>query len=320
MTRLPTALIVVACTQLAWAQPSGVHVTMPASGVVIDALPPLAARWEVEGTLVVGARDAKPVDRLLGSNDQGTRLITVEVRRESCGAPPPPGSTSPWPTLGYAGIRTPLPERRGIKSCKQPDLMLELRFPAGVDTEPDALLAEADRWEPLVVALHAAYGTTRIALDEATRDRAKVVYEAAPEAPDALAALSTPLTLMSGLAIERRDEGPWLVRSLGGHDVLMLIAPTGAGLALQILPFGLRYDCKLALDAALKSHPPAAGNPVQAPPGWLTARAIGTDRAAFCVEGKRGGIIAIGGARLPREQWLPVATPMLTRLGLEAVK
>ena len=59
---------------------------------------------------------------------------------------------------------------------------------------------------------------------------------------------------------------------------------------------------------------------MQAPPGWLTARAIGTDRAAFCVEGKRGGIIAIGGARLPREQWLPVATPMLTRLGLEAVK
>ncbi len=319
MTRFALVLIAIACTH-AWAQPSGVHVTMPASGVVIDQLPPLAAQWAVEGTLVIGVRDAKPVDRLLGSNEQGARLITIEVRRESCGAPPPPGSTSPWPTLGYAGIRTALPERRGITSCKQPDLMIELRFPAGVDTEPDALLAEADRWEPLVIALHNAYGTTRVALAEANALRPKLVFEAAAEAPDALAALSAPLALRSGLTIERRDEGPWLVRDLGGHDVLMLLAPTGAGLALQILPFGLRYDCKLALDAALKSHPPAAGNPVAAPPGWQTARAIGADRAAFCVEGKRGGIIAIGGARLPREQWLPIATPILTRLATEAAR
>jgi len=298
----------------------GVSLTlvMPASGVMIDLPADVAARWEVEGTLVVGLREAKPIDRLLGIGPANERLVTIEIKRESCGPAPVPGSTSPWPTLGYAGIRTPLPERRAVRSCKAPDLAIELRFPAGVETEPEALLEEANRWERVVAALHAAYGTTRIELAKAIALRSRLVLEAGDGAPDVLAQLSQPFTLLSGLRFERPlDQSLWVLRDLGGHDVLTLLAPSAAGLSLQLLPFGRRYECEEAMAAALKSQlpaPPGARVP-PLPPGWKMARAVGSEGVAFCTDGGAGGMIAIGSARLPREVWLPIAAPVLGRIG-----
>ncbi len=305
---------------LASEAPAGVvQVVMPASGLAIELPVGAAARWETEGTLVVGARDAKPIDRLLGMDEAGQRLVTIEIRREACGPAPTPGSTSPWPTLGYAGIRRPLPERRAVASCKAPDLALELRFPAGVDTDPDALLSEADRWEPVVAALHSGYGKTRVDLMGAIAQRAKLVFEAGADGPpELLAQLAAPFLLRSGLAFERlADQMPWLLRDLGGHDVLTLLAPSAAGLSLQLLPFGRRYDCEVAMAAALRSQLPAPPDtPVPPlPPGWKMARAVGTDGVAFCAHGGTGGLIAIGGARMPRAAWLPIARPILGRLG-----
>ncbi len=312
---LPLALAIMSSTD----PPPGARVVMPASGVVIEGLPTEATRWEPEGTLLVGARDARPIDRLLAWSDTAERLVTIEIRRTPCPAPPPPGTVSPWPTLGYAGIRAALPERRAVRSCKAPDLLLELRFPAGVATDPDLLLAAADTWEPAVTAIHRAYGATRVDLLAAAAQRDKLAFEPTDDAPpDTLARLTAPLTLRSGLAFDRAaDRLPWVVRDLGGHDVLTLLAPTAAALALQLLPFSRRYTCDDALAAALKSHPPPPADtpPPRLPPGWHSARALGPSGAAFCIATPTGGLVAIGGARVPRETWLPLASAILGRLG-----
>jgi len=320
LVALALGLTGVASVAFADDTPTGAtRVVMPASGIVVELAADGATHWETAGTLVVGLRDARPIDRLLGLGSANERLVTIEIQRESCGPAPMPGTTSPWPTLGYAGIRTPLPERRAVKSCKAPDLSLELRFPAGVDTDPDALLNQANRWEPVVAALHKAYGNTQVDVQGAVAQRAKLAIEAASDGPAEIATqLAAPFTLRNGLVFERlADKMPWVLRDLGGHDVLTLLAPTAAGLSLQLLPFGKRYDCGEAMDAALKSQlptPPGAPAP-PLPPGWQMARAVGKDGVAFCADGSAGGIIAIGGARLPRDAWLSLAAPILGRIG-----
>jgi hypothetical protein len=312
------------------------RVVMPASGTVIEGLPGgESLRWEVEGTLVLGARDARPVDRLLGTDGAGRRRVTIEIRREKCPPAPAPGSTSPWPTLGYAGIRHAVAERRAVTSCKSPDLMLELRFPAGFgqaardgdaelrgfgggESDEVALLREADAWEPVVAALHKAYGMTRIDLLAAVAARDKVAIEAAEGAQaDVVARVTEPMTLRSGAVIARAGDGlTWLLRDLGGHDVVTLLAPTGAGLSLQLLPFGLRYECDEAVAVALRSQPsaPPGTPPPASPKGWSAGHATGNAGVVLCAEGSSGGIVAVGGARVPREVWLPLATPLLERL------
>ena len=125
---MTTLLIALAWAGVWQADPAPrARVVLPASGVVVDGLPGDLG-WRVEGTLVIGKTDARPRDRLLASDAAGARQVTIEVTRQAC--PPLTPAASPWPTIGYAGIRQALPERRAVASCKVPDLMIELRLPA----------------------------------------------------------------------------------------------------------------------------------------------------------------------------------------------
>lgn len=298
------ALVAAALALLHAAPPPGARVVLPASGTVVDGLPS-SARWVAEGTVIIGERDVLAVDRLLASDERGERLLTIEVRRAPC-PPTPVGTTSPWPTLGYAALREPLPDRRAVRSCKAPNLDLELRFPYGVEVDNESLLAEADRWEAAVAALHAAFGATRVDLPGALTSKHLLAYEPAPA--------SAPLVLTSDLTLERPADGlTWLVRRLGGHAVLVLAAPTGAGLAIQLLPFK-RATCEQALDAAVRHLASPVGTVPRAPPGWQVARAVGAEGVALCAVGPSGGLVAIGTARVVRDAWLPVAGPLLALL------
>lgn len=307
------ALFTLGLACLAQAPPTA-RVVMPASGVVVDGLPlDDADRWEAEGTVEIGSRNSAAIDRLLGWR-QGRRRITIEVRRQRCPPRPAPGTTSPWPRLGYSAIRHAAPDRRAVTSCKAPDLMLELRFVASPEDED--LLTRADRWEPTVAALHQAYTTTRVDLGAAIAGRDRLSIEVAADGPPG--GLTGPLKLRDGRAMARvPDRAPWLVRDLGGYDHLQLAAPTGAGVSLQLLPVRPRYSCDQALEAALRSQPPAAPGAQMpgVPTSWEIARPIGANNMAWCARGERGGMVVIGVARVSREEWLPVATPLVERLG-----
>lgn len=312
---MPLPLVTAAIALCTVASPPGGRAVLPASGAVVEGLSQ-GARWEVEGTIVVGERDLVALDRLLAFDDLDRRVLTLELRRAPCPAVTP-GQTSPWPTLGYAAVRVPRPERRSVTSCKAPDLHLELRFPAGVEADPEGLLSEADRWEPVVIALHAAFGVTRVDLAGAIASRHRLVFEAAAGGP---ASHDTPLTLMSGAVVERPADGlVWLVRRLGGHDVVVLGAPTAAALAIQLLPFK-RATCEQALAAAVKHLAAPAGVTPLPPPGWAAARAVGIEGVALCAAHRTGGMVVIGSARVPRETWLPIATPLLTSLASSLVR
>lgn len=311
---MTTLLIALAFAGLGQAEVSPpARVVLPASGTVVDSLPsalpgdvPTPLTWRAEGTLTLGS-PIRTRERLLASEASGARVVTIEVQRQAC--PPLTPAASPWPTIGYAGIRQALPERRAVTSCKQPDLMIELRFPAAVDSDEDALYAAADRFEPAVVALHQAFGAVRVDLGGALAARTALTFEP----PDAFTA---PLMLMMGLTLQRTDGLPWTLRSLGGHDTLTLVAPTAAGLAVQLIPFGQRFRCSDALPVAVRALAPTTGvvDP-PAPAGFAAAKATGNDGAAVCAESRRGGVVAIVSARVPRDAWWPVVQPLFAELG-----
>lgn len=308
-------VVAAAVLLLAGPPPPGARLVLPASGTVVEGLPALA-RWGAEGTVVVGERELVAIDRLLATDQDERRRVTIEVRREPCPALALDRVT-PWPTLGYAAMRAPLPERRAVSSCKAPNLLLELRFPSDVEPDGESLLAEADRWEPAVAAVHAAFGVTRVDLAGAIAGRDRLAFEGRDGANPGREA---PLTLRSGTVIARPVDGlAWFVSGLGGHDVIRLAAPTGAGLAVQLLPF-TRATCEQALDAALKHLAPPAGAAPAPPAGWQVARAVGADGVALCTARRAGGMVALGTARVGREVWLPIATPLLASLAASVVR
>jgi hypothetical protein len=309
--------------------PDGVRVVMPASGVRIDGLP-RAARWEVEGTVLVSQDGQAATDWLhawaLGG-EREERLASFEIARESC-PPMSPMEAAPWPTLGYEGTRAALPGELAVRSCKAPDLMVTVRFPAGTGRGAEELLEAADRWEPVIAAIHRAYSERRVELAEALGNRERLTLKATDAGgAEVVAALGLPMTIglysaarvKPTITVERgADRVPWVVRKMGAHEYLSLIAPTGAGVLLQLVPFDVRSNCEAALEQVLKGQPPAANGAVldRIPPGWTAARPVGAESAAFCIWSARaGGLIAMGGGRVAREAWLPVAMPMLGRIG-----
>lgn len=308
-------VVAAAVLLLAGPPPPGARVVLPASGNVVEGLPPVA-RWRAEGTVLVGERELVAIDRLLATDAHDRRLVTIEIRRVPCPTVAPDRVT-PWPTLGYAAVRAPLPERRAVSSCKAPNLLLELRFPSDIEPDDESLLAEADRWEGAVAAAHAAFGVTRVDLAGAIAGRDRLAFEGRDGADVDLAA---PLTLKDGAVIERPGDGlPWLARGLGGHDVIRLAAPTAAALAVQVVPFR-RASCEQALDAAVKHLAAPVGGSPAPPVGWQAARAIGADGVALCVAHRQGGIVALGTARVDRELWLPIAAPLLASLAASVAR
>lgn len=309
--------------------PDGVRVVMPASGVRVEGLP-RTARWEVEGAVAVSRDGQVATDWLhawvLGG-EREERLVSFEIAREGC-PPMSRGEAAPWPTLGYEGMRAAMPEGLAVRSCKAPDLMVTLRFPAGTARGVDELLEEADRWEAVVGAIHRAYSERRVDLAGALANRERLAVRAVDAGgAEVVAGLGMPLTIglysaarvKPTVTVERgADRLPWTVRKMGAHEYLSLIAPTGAGLMLQLVPFDGRSDCEAALEQVSRGQPAAPSGAFlsRTPPGWTTGRAIGAENAAFCVWSARGGgLVAIGGGRVEREAWLPIAMPILGRIG-----
>lgn len=302
---------------------------MPASGTVVRVPGDLAARWELEGTVTLSPAGWRPSDRLIALGPDGRRVATIAVQKKACIPPANLADVSPWPTLGFAGIRSVEADRRTITSCKAPDLAIELRFAPTLPADPIDLLEEADRWEPLVAALHAAYGSveTRVPTPEAL---AAVTVEATPELSADLASLSSPVTLLGGQTLSANASPPpnaatnagagdpvrWHHRKAGEYDYFRLIAPTGAGLSLQLIPFSAKYTCEKAMEYATRPHPPAPSGtpPIEPPAGWDRAQPIGPASGAFCLRTDKGGLIVIAASLLERRAWLPLAAPQLSRL------
>jgi len=299
---------------------------MPASGVTVSGLPG-GFRWELEGTVIVSERGQVAADRLSAWSDSDRREVTIEITKEKCPELTPQG-TSPWPRLGYQALRVAAPERLAVRSCKAPDLLIELRFPAGTSKDEELLLEVADGWEPVVAVLHEAYSNRRVDLARALGHRDRLSFEKDADAPDeVLASLALPMKFRVGtssktrgvLAVDRAaDRLPWTLRTIGSHDYLELIAPTFAGVSFQLIPFDPKASCEQALDYAVAGLPKAADNAFvnRLPPGWAASRPVGAENAAFCIHSiKNGGLVAIGGGRVPRDSWLPIAMPILGRIG-----
>jgi hypothetical protein len=296
---------------------------LPASGLLVNGLPG-EYRWEVEGVVTLRGERELGLDRLMAWEGE-ERRVTLEVRRSPCPARSP--ATSPaWPKLGYQSLRAVVADELAVTTCKAPDQEITLRFPAGTSKVEDLLLEEADRWEPVVAALHEALSNGRVDLPRALAAREKVQFVRGDEAPeDAVQRLSMPLSVRVGtssktrstLSIDRGgDRVPWLVRELGPHDYLVLVAPLMPKLMLQLIPFDPKYPCEVALGHALKGQVVSSdGFMPRTPPGWEVSRPYGDSSAAFCVKSDKLGLIAMGGGRVPRETWLPVAMPVLSRLG-----
>ncbi|HRE91514.1 MAG TPA: hypothetical protein PK095_20515, partial [Myxococcota bacterium] len=221
---------------------------LPASGYVVEGLPG-EYRWEAEGVVTLLAERELGLDRLMAwVGDE--RRVTIEVRRAPCPARSP--ATSPaWPTLGYQSLRAVLADELAVTTCKVPDQEITLRFPAGTSKVEDLLLEEADRWEPVVVALHGALSSGRLDLPRALAARDSVQFVRGDEAPeDAVQRLSMPMSVRVGtssrtrstLSVDRgADRMPWLVRELGPHDYLVLVAPLIPKVMLQLIPFDPRF-------------------------------------------------------------------------------
>jgi len=301
-------------------------VVMPASGVTVSGLPG-EFRWEVEGTVVVSERGQLAIDRLSAWSDAERRELTVEITKTKC-PELTPQETSPWPKLGYQALRVPVPERLAVRSCKAPDLLIELRFPAGTSKDEVLLLEVADEFEPVVAALHEAYSNRRVDLARALGNRDRLAFEQDEDAPDELlASLSLPMSIRVGTSSKTRgnlvvdraaDRLPWTLRTIGSHDFLELVAPTAAGVSFQLIPFDPKASCEQALDYAVAGQPKAPANAFvnRLPPGWEASRPVGAENAAFCIHStKNGGLVAIGGGRVPRDSWLPIAMPILGRIG-----
>ncbi|MBL8787735.1 MAG: hypothetical protein JNJ59_22720 [Deltaproteobacteria bacterium] len=300
---------------------------MPASGTVVKVPGDLAARWELEGTVTLTPAGWRPTDRLIALGPDGRRAATIAVQKKACIPPASLADVSPWPTLGFAGIRNVDAERRTITSCKAPDLAIELRFAPTLPADPIDLVEEADRWEPLVAALHSAYGSveTQVPTPDAL---ARLTLDATPELAADLASLSNSITLLGGQTLTGPpspgaapgpppgDAARWHHRKAGEYDYFRLVAPTGAGLSLQLIPFAAKYTCEKAMEYATKPHPPAPSDapPLVPPPGWDRAQPIGPKSGAFCLRTDKGGLIVIAASLLEPRAWLPLAGPQLTRL------
>lgn len=302
------------------------QVVLPATGYAVSGLPG-ELRWEVDGVVTLTDGGEQTVDRLMAWSDD-KRLVTIEVRRRPCPARSP--ATSPaWPRYAYQSLREAVPGELAVHTCKQPDQDLTLRFPAGTPKDSDLLIEEADRFEPAVIALHDALSSGALDLSRALALRDRLTFARGEGAPaDVVQALALPMSLRVGattrtrgmLALDRgNDRTPWVMRTLGPHDTLVLVAPTAARLMLQLIPFDARTtSCEVALDYAVKGQPVARPDAwlARTPPGWDLSRPVGAENAAFCIRSEgRGGLVVIGGARVPRESWLPVAMPILSRLG-----
>lgn len=296
---------------------------LPASGLVVNGLPG-EYRWEVEGVVTLHAEREVALDRLMAWAGE-ERRVTLEVRRAPCPARSP--ATSPaWPTLGYQSLRAVLADELAVTTCKFPDQEVTLRFPAGTSKVEDLLIEEADRWEPVVAALHSALSSGQVDLARAlaARDRLQFVHGDGA-ADDTVLRLSMPMAVRVGTSSKTRgqlsvdrgaDRLPWLVRVLGAHDYLVLVAPLMPKVMLQLIPFDPKFSCEVALGHALNGQVAASdGFMPRTPPGWEVSRPYGDSSAAFCVKSEKLGLIAMGGGRVPRESWLPVAMPMLSRLG-----
>lgn len=308
---------------------------LPGSGLFLDALPG-EYRWEAEATVTLTDTKEYAVDRLMAwVGDE--RRITIEVKKTKC-PERSPATTPAWPTLGFQSMREALPEQLAVTTCKAPDQELTLRFPAGTSKVVELLLEEADRWEPVVAMIHKSISSGTIDLPRALAGRDHILFRRADDAAeDLVEQLSLPLSIRVGTSSKTRgvlsvdrgsDRQPWVVRALGPHDVLVLVAPISARVMLQLIPFDPKFDCEVALGHALKGQPaatnarPGTADPASAaafmprtPPGWEVSRAVGDTSAAFCVRSDKLGLVALGGGRVPREVWLPVAMPPLSRIG-----
>src|SRR5690606_37839130 len=113
----------------------------------------------------------------------------------------------------------------------------------------------------------AAYSDKRIDIAGAVGRRDRLTFERAPGEPEELVrGLGMPLGIRVGtssktrrtVSVELGAEGlPWVVRVLGAHDYLELVAPTSAGLRFQLIPFDAKVSCEKAMDYAVAGQPKA---------------------------------------------------------------